>query len=313
MTRIPVLFAAVLMLTQLPTSAEAAAEQSFLNAVKGIQVAITAQFKSPEGVVALSQRDEDTLIRLFDDPDPKVRQSAVKAFKSYVTRRSDYRRRVLRILDRSNVVPAVKGEDLKTLSVVSNYSDVYRKLLNVARYGNDDGLRALAYKALYHSAASRSDVRDKLTYAARYEAKKEVRLGAIWGLFTASNNSRTRDRLAYLVRNDSDVDIQVEALKSLYWAMGDNRLRRQVVGLARNNGTALRYTAILALSNPNARSRNEVENLLQRTARYDNDVEARRLAIVAMGNYKTDEIVRHFHLILRGNNGVPVNDPLEFE
>lgn len=313
MTRIPVMFAAVLMLTQLPTFAEAAAEQSFLNAVKGIQAAITAQFKSPEGVAALTQRDEDTLIRLFDDPDPKVRQSAVKSFRRYVARRSDYRRRVLRILDRSNEVPAVKREALKTLSVVSNYSDVYRKLLNIARYGNDDGLRALAYKALYNTAASRSNVRDKLAYAARYESTKEVRLGAIWGLFTASNNSRTRGRLADLVRRDSDVDVRVEALKSLYWAMGDNRLRRQVVSLARSEDTSLRYTAILALSNPNARSRNEVERLLHTIARYDNDAEARRLAIVAMGNYKTDEIVRHFHLILRGNNGVPVNDPLEFE
>lgn len=287
-------------------------ELSFESHATTVRSQITGTFLKTAALRAQAQQEEESLLALMRDRDPSVRQAAVKAFKNYVARRSDYRSRVLAMVSDSSEVLEVKREAVKTLSIVTGYSDVYERLLDIARLDYSQALRVISYKALYHQAAARSDVRDRIVDAARREGDKEVRRAAIWSLFLATPNNSARDPLIDIVRRDGDSDIRVEALKSLYGTMGYSEVRDLVMDLARRTSTdkPLRHTAILTLS---ARTSNDAAALLQSIARNDHDPEARRAAILALGDPRSEEIIRHFHLVRRDINGLPIGDPLDYE
>lgn len=273
---------------------------------------LAVSFQADAALRALAQQEEESLLVLLNDRDPEVRRTAVKAFKNYVSRRSDYRDRVIAMVRSSSEVSAVKHEAIKTLSAVSHYNEVHDLLLDIMRRGSETELRVIAAKSLYHQAAARSDVRDRVLDAARREQEPAVRRAALWALFLASGNSSVRDVLQDIVRRDQDPEARVEALKSLYGTMGHSESRELVMRLASETAapSALRVTAILSLS---ARTNSDATRLLDSIARRDHDADMRRAAIVALGDPRSEEIIRHFHLFRRDVNGLPVGDPLDYE
>lgn len=298
----------------LPSSvlAGAGSQAGFEHSIQVVSDKISVSLITSAQSRILVQQEEQSLLALLSDRDPEVRRTAVRAFKNYVARRSDYRDRVSDMVRSSSEVDAVKHEAIKTLSVVSNYNEVHDLLLDVMRRGTSTSLRVIAAKALYHQAAARSDVRDRILDAARRGQEPEVRLAALWALFLASGNTSVRDPLLDIARRDNDLEARVEALKSLYGAMGYSEVRDLVMRLAQDVSTpaSLRLTAILSLS---ARTNSEGTRLLESIARRDHDDAARRAAIVALGDPRSSEIIRHFHLFQRDINGLPIGDPLDYE
>lgn len=288
-----------------PAFAAPSSDASFFSAVAGARDSMSAGFK------AASWNEVDTLIDLLRDRDPQVRLQAVRSLKAWVAQRSSTRDRVLDVYESSSEDAAVRVEAAKTLSVVSGYSEVYQALLDYARRGSDRRLRAISYKALYWTAAQRSDVRDDVLDAARRESDPTIRLAAIWALFGVNDN-RVKDALLDIARRDSSESARVESLKSLYGMMGYNDVRDAAYDLARDANTpaALRKAAILLHSN---RVTSGQRDLLEEIANRDREPEMRRAAILALGNPRAEEIWTYFHLVRRDQNGVMVSDPLDAE
>ncbi|MDP3544105.1 MAG: HEAT repeat domain-containing protein [Elusimicrobiota bacterium] len=286
-----------------PAFAAPSSEASFFTAVAGARESMSAGFK------AASWNEVDTLIDLLRDRDPEVRRQAVRSLKAWVAQRSSTRDRVLDVYKSSSEDVAVRREAAKTLSVVSGNSDIYQALLDYARRGSDRSLRAISYKALYWSAAQRSDVRDDVLDAARRESDPVVRLAAIWALFGVNDN-RVKDALLDIARRDSSEAARVEALKSLYGMMGYNDVRDAAYDFARDARTpaALREAAILLHSN---RVTSSQKDLLLDIAARDADPVMRRAAIVALGSPRAEDIWTYFHLVRRDQNGVMAADPLD--
>ncbi len=94
--------------------------------------------------------------------------------------------------------------------------------------------------------------------------------------------------------------------------MGSSDVRDLAYDLARNTGenAGVRRTAILMHS---FRVQSSQEELLKDIAARDSDSAMRAAAIVALGNPRSEEILTHFHLIRRGQNGVMIGDPLDAE
>jgi HEAT repeat protein len=266
---------------------------------------------APDGGAFQTQamQHRDALMRLLGDQDPKVRITALKALKAYVTQTSRVRDAVLRVYERDNEL-AVRYQAAKTLLFVAGYNRVESSLLDTARYGSDPELRAISVKALYSQAAGSSRVRSRVMDLARYESDKTVRAGALWALFAASGDSRVRDLLVNTAERESDTGIRVEALRSLYNGMGHSRVRDRVARIAMNTGepAAVRKPAILLLS---AVTSSRTRDWLQRIASREADSELRRAAILAMDPGNT-EILDYFHLVRRDQNG-RVIDPLDRE
>lgn len=306
----------VLAIALASLSANAFAEGSFITSdAFGARLGAlrTAVLKAPDGGKGfrLASNDErDTLERLLQDPDPAIRLAAVRALKAYVSQRSDTRRDVLRVLQNHNEKIEVRLQAAKTLSIVAGQSDVRRYMLNYAQRGNDASLRAMCYKALYWEASSRSSVRRDLLSAALRETNKEVRLGAIWGLFAASQNSDVRREFIRISAHDPDMDVRVEALKSLYGAVGHHEVRKWALRLAKETQREkeIRLPAILMLSGVIS---SRTEDALVYLARYESEKELREAAILAL-NRGDERIKKYFHVIRRDQNNRLI-DPLENE
>lgn len=304
--------AALAVLLAVPAaSLEPVSDASFSGSLGAVRAAVTAELGKRARLAALGQQEEETLVELLRDRDPEVRRAAVRALKPYVGRRISTRDRVLEVLRDGREAEAVRYEAVKTLSAASGYREVYDRLLELAKRG-PEGLRAIAYKALYWQAAARSDVRDDVEEAARREREPAVRRAAIWALFASAANSRTRDILLDIARRDADEETRVEALKSLYGVRGNSDARDLTYDMARGRGAsgAVRVAAILTLSH---RFNNDERDLLQDIAERDPDPAARRAAITALGGPNQEELIRYFHLVRRDSNGVLIGDPLDYE
>lgn len=305
------LLSLVVALTLAPAAASGS-DSSFLASAAGVQQALKAQFARTPMLAAFGRQEEDTLLELTRDRDAEVRRNAVKALKAYVSGNYRTRDRVLEMLRDWNETAAVKYECIKSLSWASGESQVYDRLLEIAKRDNSTRLRAIAWKALYWQAFQRSDVRSDALYAARYESDPIVRRAAVWTLFGATGMSDVRDYLLDLAKHSGDSALRVEALKSLYQAMGMSEVRDLAYHLAKYelNDPAVREAAILMLAN---RVSNDQRDLLEDIAQRDNDARARRAAILALGSPSGDDIYRYFHLVRRDIHGQLVHDPLDDE
>jgi HEAT repeat protein len=280
-------------------------DASFSAALAAGRAPIAARF------VTVQWNEEQSLLDLLRDRDPDVRRQAVRSLRAWVYQRRSTMDAVLEVCKNSNEDMSVRREAAKTLSVVTTYPDIYQALLDYAKRGNDNGLRALSYKALYWAAAQRSDVRDDVLDAARRESDPAVRLAAIWALF-GTNDNRVKDVLIDIAKRDSSAAARTEALKSSYGLMGYNDVRDAAYDLARDANTpaSVRRAAILLHSN---RVTSQQKDLLEDIARSDRDPSMRTAAIVALGNPRSDELMTYFHLVRRDHNGVMVGDPLDAE
>ncbi len=288
-----------------PAFSAPSSDAAFAAAVSGARAQMTASFAST------SWNEERALLDLLRDRDAEVRLQAVRSLKAWVSQRTSTRDAVIDVYKNSNEALAVRREAAKTLSVVTTYPDVHNALLDYAKRGSDAGLRAISYKALYWEAASRPGVRDDILDAARREPVPAIRYAAIWALF-ATNDNRVKDSLVDIARRDSDEAARVEALKSCYGLMGYNETRDAAYDLARdpNTAAAVRRAAILLHSN---RVTSSQKDLLEDIARSDRDPAMRTAAIIALGNPRSDELMKFFHLVRRDQNHVMVGDPLDAE
>ena len=295
----------VASLAAVPASASAGSDAAFLQSAAAVTAQMSAAF------ARASWNEEDALLDLLRDRDAEVRRQAVRSLKGFVGQRSSTRDRVLDLYKDGREDLAVRREAARTLSAVSGYSQVYDALLDGAERGTDPGLRAVSYKALYWTAAQRSDVRDRLLDAARREPVETVRRAAIWALFNASGDNRVQDQLMDLVRRDPSEAVRDEALRSLYGAMGHNDVRDFAYRLAeREPSRAVRRTAILLHA---FRVESRQADLLEVIAARDADAAMRAAAILALGRPQDDEIFRHFHLPRRDRHGVLIREPLDDE
>lgn len=292
-----------------PPAAAAAAGSDFGAQAFAAQRAVGLR-PGPRGFLLASYQEREALLELLRDPDPAMRRSAVRALRHYVAQTRDARERVLELYRDEREDLGVRLEAAKTLSYVANYNEVRESLSDYARGGRDAGLRALSYKALYFAAASSSQPRDVLREAARRESDKRVRLGAIWGLFLASNQLDVRDTLLDIALRDADLEARVEALKSLYHAMVYSEVRERIRGLARDSSedAVLRVPAVLLLS---AVVDSRARDLLVELARRGSHPALREAAVIAL-NPADERLVRYFHLTQRTDTGRYI-DPLERE
>lgn len=296
---------AVLVSLSSAVRAEPSASPAFFSALTGLSASVGR-------VTMASQQEQDILLQLFNDSDPAVRRSALKAFRVYVGQRQSHWERVLQIARDTREDASVRHEAIKTLSVVSGYNNVSDGLLWIAQRDAAPALRMVAYKALYWQAMSRSSMADELLREAVRGGDADLRRAAIWGLFLAVGNTQPREALLRLAERDSDAGVRVEALKSLYGAMGHTDVRDTVMRLARTQSgePSVRLTAILALS---ARNNNDGRDILEAIARRDADPLARAAAITALGDPLSDDLVRHFHMLRRDQSGRVIRDPLDLE
>lgn len=288
-----------------------ASDQAFATSLSAVRTALLhPSDKGAQPFRLASSRERDVLVRLLRDPDPAVRKAALRALRQYVAQTSRVRDAVVGVYANANEEIEVRYEAAKTLVFVSGYSRVRDRLLYYAERGDDASLRSISYKALYTQTSATSRVRDRVLRAAVNESDKQVRLGAIWALFTASGDSRVRDPLVRMARYDRDEDVRIEALKSLYGAMGHSRVRDSILQVARDRSekTAVRVPAVLLLS---AVSNSRIRDTLKDMARYEKDPQLREAAILAMSP-SDERIAEYFHLVRRTQDGRMI-DPLAKE
>jgi hypothetical protein len=259
---------------------------------------------------------EQTFLALLDDrsADPAVRAAAARALKPYVAN-EDTRARVLRALTDSSEDEAVRREAARALSWALTWPDVRDELLRRGADSSTPGtVRAMCYRALYSQASVDQDTREKLVDAARNRSSKDVRLGAIWGLFGAGSDSDTRAALLSLASSDSDGDVRAEALRSLFLELqADPDVHALAVKLARDGSPHLmaRYAAIMLLA---ASADGGDAQLLSTIAQGDGDPRARLAATTALKGPASDEVIRYFHLYRWGWRGGVwriLNDPID--
>ncbi|OGR46557.1 MAG: hypothetical protein A2X37_08785 [Elusimicrobia bacterium GWA2_66_18] len=302
----PLLLLAFVLSWPLPAPAS---DDAFVSQAHAVRAAIQ-DFAGPAGLRLRSEQEWEALLELLRDPDPSVRVSAARSLRNFVAQREEVRTALLgRYRDETEDLD-VRHAAAKTLSVASLDSRVRENLLDYARRGSELSLRVLSYKALYFCADSYPLVRQALLDAVERAGDKRERLGAIWGLFSASANSEVRRVLVETARRGKDQDLRVEALKSLYKTMLNAEAVEPVYDMARDGAEepAVRYPCILLLSAVGA---NRTRELLAELARRERDPRLREAAITAM-NPSDERILRYFHLGGRTETG-RILDPLESE
>ncbi|MCX5796653.1 MAG: HEAT repeat domain-containing protein [Elusimicrobia bacterium] len=255
--------------------------------------------------------DHDDLLDMLKDRDPEVRKEALKTARFEQGINTDVRDRVFELAGDTREDVGVRREAVRTLFWVTNLNETRDKLLDLARRDRATAVREMAYKALYQSAFSFSDIRDAVRDAARSEREPAVRKAAIWALFDCTGTAEVLDTLKDIAKSDSeDADIRVEAVKSLFLAMNRSEARDLVFGLAKDRrlDQGLRVTAIYALYA--ARNQWDVQDALKDMSR-ESDSGIRVAAIKALGN--DDLFMRsYFHIGTHVNGHVYVS-PIENE
>lgn len=286
-----------------------ASDDAFVSQARAARAAIQ-DLAGPAGFRLHSNQEWEALLELLRDPDPSVRVSAARALRNFVARREEVRAALLgRYRDETEDLD-VRHAAAKTLSAASLDSRVRESLLDYARRGSEISLRVLSWKALYSCADSYPVVRQELLDAVERAGDKRERLGALWGLFSASAHSEVRRVLLKTARSGKDQDLRVEALKSLYKTMLNAEAVEPVYDMARDGAEkpAVRYPCILLLS---AVGTSRTRELLAELARRERDPRLREAAITAM-NPSDESILRYFHLGGRTETG-RILDPLESE
>jgi hypothetical protein len=255
--------------------------------------------------------NHDDLLDMLKDRDPEVRKEALKTARFEQGINTDVRARVFEMAGDTREDVGVRREAVRTLFWVTNLNETRDKLLDLARRDRAVPVREMAYKALYQSAFTFSDIRDAVRDAARGEREPAVRLAAIWALFDCTGTSEVLDTLKDLAKSyREDSSVRVEAVKSMFLAMNRSEVKDLALELAkdRNLDKELRVTAIYALYA--ARNQWEVQDALKDMSR-ESGSDIRVAAIKAMGN--DDLFMRaYFHIGTHVNGHVYVS-PIENE
>ena len=270
----------------------ASADAAFAARVNG---ALKAFAPSPGSRPVLRSKSEaDDLLALLADPDPAKRIEALRSLRKHAHGALAVRQKVLeRYVDEGEALE-VRVQAAKTLSLLGDDAGIRKALLAYAQGGAEPWLRTASYQALYAGAAMDPDALEALLSAAAGEPDKQVRLGAIWGLFASSKDQRIWDLLLQLAINGTDVEVRVEAFKSLYNAMGESRVAQFVIQVSLHKGMdpALRKPAILLLSNVKDPS---IRGTLEQLAWHEPDWDLRRAASLAL-RPQDPKLAAYFHL-----------------
>lgn len=225
------------------------------------------------------------------------RAVAALALGRYVFSSYDARTALLERMADEREDEVVRRACAKSLSWGGHDARVPTALLALSADGAPEGLRALAFKAMYRMG-NRAEV------AAAFEAAlsgwspppPEARRGAAWGAFLTARRAEVRAALVAVFERESDEDLRLEALKSLYGSLNLSDIRRLYLDAAQDARlpSALRSAAALGLVRRAGDS--DVHRSLAGLAERDRDDAVRAAARRALTGYVGEDVAAFFHL-----------------
>ncbi len=288
--------------------------KTFVFIVSGMLLAGPAAAGAAAGTPSRSDSSGvQELLRLLEDADPQTRAQAARALKAHV-HDPQVERRLVSVLERWGEEVLVRKEAVRSLSWATRNDSTKRRVLDLARGGEPEPLRAMAVKALWPVAGTDYGVKSALLEALSRAPETSIRAAAAWTLFAADQHHDARRALVDAIRDPAAAAaVRIEAAKSLFTPMIHYEVKRPVMEVAANpqEDRSIRESATLALMGANHDY--EVQSFLERQARNDPDPALRAAAVRAQEGL-TLEWARHFHLAAYRRHGqvIPL-DPLESE